>query len=203
MKVSTAQEWLRRWAKRYEKITGYDPEYNDLIKKHESFTAEDFRRIGKWKDGVTTEGRWRPNVASVAYIVWEQATKELPKCPDESRVEVFLKGWSNREYEDIFKNGPRKKHFGLSRASILLHFVSGGRYPIFDSRVRAAIARLLDRPQLADTTASYLTKFLPVFNELAESCDCKTTEELRMLDKALFAYGALDKSIFLELTATL
>ena len=103
MKVSTTQEWLRRWAKRYEKITGYDPEYNDLIKKHESFTAEDFRRIGKWKDGVTTEGRWRPNVASVAYIVWEQATKELPKCPDESRVEVFLKGWSNREYEDIFK----------------------------------------------------------------------------------------------------
>src|SRR5579862_4325454 len=143
MKTSTPREWLIRWAKRYEDTTDYDPQYKVLIKKYESFSTEDFRRIGKWKDGATTDGQWKANIASVAYLIWEQAAKELPKCPEKSEVEAFLKDWSHRAYEDTFKNGSRRKHFGLSRATTLLHFVSGGRYPIFDSRVRTAIVRLL------------------------------------------------------------
>jgi hypothetical protein len=196
MRDSPPEEWLGRWAKRYEDTTGYDPDYNELIKKYESFTADDFRRIGRWKDGVTAEGRWKPNVASVAYLIWERAAIELPRCPTESGVEAFLKDWANREYEDLTKNGARKKHFGVSRASTLLHFVSGGRYPIFDSRVREAISRLHGRPQLWDTASVYMTKFLPIFNELADCCGCKTTDDFRMLDKALFAYGATDKRMF-------
>src|ERR1700682_1891342 len=106
---------------------------------------------------------------------------------------AFLEDWSNRAYTDIFKNGPRKKHFGLSRATTLLHFVSGGLYPIFDSRVRTAIARLLDHPELPGTISSYLDSYLPLFKELAGRCE---TDDLRMLDKALFSYGALEERTF-------
>ncbi len=191
MRYSTPQEWLRVWAGLYQ---GYDEtEYRDLIEKHKSFSAEDFRRIGKWKDGATTRGYWKPNVASVAYLIWEQAADELPNCPEESEVVAFLEDWSDRAYTDIFKNGPRKKHFGLSRATTLLHFVSGGHYPIFDSRVKTAIARLLDHPELPGTVSSYLDSYLPLFKELADRCE---TDDFRTLDKALFSYGALEERTF-------
>jgi hypothetical protein len=59
MTDSTPQEWLRVWASRYQ---GYDDtEYGDLIEKHKLLSTEDFRRIGKWKDGATTEDQWKPN----------------------------------------------------------------------------------------------------------------------------------------------
>ncbi|MGB8495213.1 MAG: hypothetical protein WCE53_12485 [Candidatus Acidiferrum sp.] len=191
MRYSTPQEWLRVWAGLYQ---GYDEtEYRDLIEKHKSFSAEDFRRIGKWKDGATTQGQWKPNVASVAYLIWEQAADELPNCSEESEVVAFLEDWSDRAYTDIFKNGPRKKHFGLSRATTLLHFVSGGHYPIFDSRVKTAIARLLDHPELPGTVSSYLDSYLPLFKELADRCE---TDGFRTLDKALFSYGALEERTF-------
>lgn len=149
------QEWLRVWAARYE---GYDEkEYADLIAKHKALSAEDFVRIGKWKDGVTTELQWRPNVASVAYLIWMQAAQELPKCPDESAVAAFLDDWSGRTYTDVFeKKGAVEKRFGLARATTLLHFVSGGRSPIFDSRVRTAIARLRDDHLPPNTVRWYL-----------------------------------------------
>ena len=191
MRDSTPQEWVRLWAKRYR---GYNEDvYQDLIEKHMSLSAEDFRRIGKWKDGATTEHQWNPNLASVAYVIWEHAAKKLPKCPEESEVAVFLEDWSNREYTDIFKSGPREKHFGLSRATTLLHFVSGGRYPIFDSRVKTALARLLGQPKLAGTVSSYLETYVPLFKELADLCE---PNDFRMLDKALFSYGALDERTF-------
>ena len=63
-----------------------------LIDKHKLLSAEDFRRIGKWKDDATTENQWKPNVASVAYLIWEQAAEELPKCPDENGIAVFPRG---------------------------------------------------------------------------------------------------------------
>jgi hypothetical protein len=191
MRDSTPREWLCVWAGRYQ---GYDePEYRELIEKHNLLSAEDFRRIGKWKDDATTVNQWRPNVASVAYLIWEQAAEELPKCPDESGVAGFLENWSSRGYEDVFKNGSRTKRFGLSRATTLLHFISGGRYPIFDSRVKTALARLLSQPQLASTVRSYLDSYIPIFKELADICE---TNDFRMLDKALFSYGALDERIF-------
>lgn len=146
-----------------------------------SLSAEDFRVIGKWKDNAYTEARWKPNVASVAYLIWEQAAKELPKCPEERSVASFLEDWSNRAYTDDFKSGSLRKHFGLSRATTLLHFVSGGRYPIFDSRVRTALARLLDRPELQVTLDAYLNSCLQIFRGLA---DCCHMDDYRMLDKA-------------------
>jgi hypothetical protein len=194
MRDSTPQEWLNWWARRYGYQSDDDPEYRDLIEKHKSLSAEDFRRIGKWKDGVAKEGnQWKPNVASVAYLIWERAAEELPRCPEESAVAAFLEDWSNRAYTDVFKNGPRKKRFGLSRATTLLHFVSGGRYPIFDSRVKTAIARLLGQPELPGTVRAYLDSYRPLFGELAERCE---TPDVRMLDQALFSYGALEERSF-------
>jgi hypothetical protein len=193
MRQSTPQEWLCRWATRYELASIDDGEYRALIERHKTFTADDFIRIGKWKDGATTEGRWKPNVASVAYLIWLQAAKELPKYPEENRVKDFLDDWSTRAYADVFESGSRNKRFGLSRASTLLHFVSGGRYPIFDSRVRTAIARLLGQPEPADTVKSYMDSYLPLFRELAGCCE---TDDFRKLDKALFSYGAFEQVEF-------
>jgi hypothetical protein len=78
-----------------------------------------------------------------------------------------------------------KKHFGLSRATTLLHFISGGRYPIFDSRVRKAMTRLLNCP-VPKTGRWYLDSYRPLFSEVAALCG---TEDFRMVDKALFSYG--------------
>ena len=183
---TTPREWLIWWSAHYRHEEGDDDAYDDLIEQHKSFSAEHFRDIGKWKDNAYTETRWRPNVASVAYLIWEQAAAELPSCPEETEVAAFLTDWSNRTYTDKFSRRAVKKRFGLSRATTLLHFVSGGRYPIFDSRVRTAIAALLERPELSDTLGSYMDCCLPLVNELVECCEAK---DIRMLDEALFSNG--------------
>lgn len=184
------KEWLHAWAAQYG---GYDEkEYDDLIAKHTSLSAEDFVRIGKWKDDVTTELQWRPNVASVAYLTWMQAAQELPQCPKEGDVAAFLDDWAGRTYTDEYKNGSkREKHFGLSHATTLLHFVSGGRFPIYDKRVRTAIARLSKSSLPPNTVRWYLDSFCPLFLELATLCE--TGDDLRMLDRALFSYGSSEK----------
>jgi hypothetical protein len=194
MRDSSPQEWLSWWAKRYDEETDDDREYHEIIRGHHSFSAQDFVRLGKWKDGVTTEAQWKPNVAKVAFPIWTEAAERLPKCPEEGSALSFLEEWSGKAYTDVYKNGPRTKRFGMSRATTLLHFLSGGRYPIYDSRVRTAIARLLHQPALPDEVSAYAERFLPIFSELANSCK---TDDLRMLDKALFAYGALDERTYL------
>jgi hypothetical protein len=189
VKDSTPQEWLRLWSGRYPPDD--EPEYRDLIANYGSLSADEFERIGKWKDGVgKSTGRWMPNVASVAYLIWMQAAQKPPKCPEEDEVEAFLDGWSGRTYTDVFPNKSVEKHFGLSRATTLLHFVSGGRYPIFDARVRTAIGRLLGSSVPPYTVRWYLESCCPLFRELAALCE--TGDDLRNLDKALFSYGAFE-----------
>jgi len=189
---STPQEWLRAWANLYQ---AKDDEYSSLIAtaRRQSLADEDFIRIGKWKDRAKTETRWKPNVASVAYLIWKQASKELPACPKDNEVEAFLNEWSKRTYIDKFPNGAaKKKRFGLSRATTLLHFISGGRFPILDSRTRGAIARLYDCPARNDVHW-YLNVFWRRFSELAALCG--TMDDLRRLDKALFSYDSFEKLI--------
>ncbi len=177
------EEWLRVWASLYpNKYAGY----SELIARHKSFSAADFIKIGKWKDGAKTEGRWKPDVSSVAYQIWMQAASELPKCPEESRVAGFLDYWSNRKHTGKDKNGTWEKRFGLSRATALLHFISGGHYPIFDSRVRKALARLLNSRVPPKTVRWYLDSYCPLFSEIAALC---RAEDFHMVDKALFSYG--------------
>ena len=170
-RTSQPREWLESWAALYPGTD--DLEYHRLIARHESLAAADFEEIGQWKDGAGAEkdgewkknGRWKPNVASVAYEIWMKAAAELPKCPNENRaadVTDFLNDWSNKEYTD-----PKPKHFGLSRATTLLHFISGGRFPIFDSRVRNAMARLLLNSSFPNTVRCYQESYCLRFSELA------------------------------------
>ena len=197
MKCSTPQEWLRRWSKRYdeEESKKYVEEYKYLIAHYKSYCADDFRRIGKWKDSVTTMDRWKQDVASVAYLIWEHSAATLPTCPDDAGTAAFLDQWANLTYTDTFKAGPRKKRFGLSRATTLLHFLSGGLYPIFDSRVKTGLARLCGGRELEDDVSTYLTSCVPLVRQLARQCG---TDDIRLIDKALFSYGAMDKRAFIS-----
>jgi len=192
LRDSPPREWLRVWAARYQ--SDDDLEYSELIAKHESLSATDYERIGKWKDGVETALQWRLNVTSVAYLIWMEAAVALPRCPAESDVESFLDSWSRKAYRDEYKSGSREKHFGLSRATTLLHFVSGGRFPIFDARVRTAIFRLLGPPVPLNTVRWYLDSCCPLFAELAALCEAD--DDVRILDKALFSYGSFTAIAF-------
>jgi hypothetical protein len=185
---TTPQEWLRLWADRYPSDK-YDAEHDALIAKRESLSPADFERIGRWKDAAKTDAKWKPNVASVAYDIWMQAASELPRCPDESRVVDFLRDWSERKYTNKFTSRTVEKRFGLSRATTLLYFVSGGRFPIFDSRVRRAIRRLCN-VAAPDTVSCYMDLYRPAFLEVAGQCG---TQDLRRVDQALFSYG--DKTL--------
>ncbi len=82
MRPCAPKEWLRWWAERYDAETGDDKEYHKIIRRYQSFSAQDFVLIGKWKDGVTTEAQWKPNVAKVAFAIWTEAAESLPRCPE-------------------------------------------------------------------------------------------------------------------------
>lgn len=183
-KDASPEEWLDIWAHRYP--SGSYPGYEELIAKHKSLSAPDIVRIGKWKDGVKTDSKWKENVAMVAYPIWIQAASELPPCPADGEVAVFLENWSERKYVNKYKSaGVQEKKFGLSRATTLLHFLSGGHYPIFDSRVRRALRRLLGI-RVGNTSIWYVNRYCGLFREIASVC---ATKDLRKVDEALFSYG--------------
>jgi hypothetical protein len=163
----------------------YNSEHDSLIAKHEPLSPEDFERIGRWKDAAEAESKWTLNVASVAYQIWMQAVSQLPRCPDESLVPDFLRDWSEKKYINHYGSGAREMSFGLSCATTLLYFISGGRFPIFDSRVRKAMTRLLNSP-IPNKVRWYVDTFRPLFREIVALCGA---ESGRMVDKALFSYG--------------
>jgi hypothetical protein len=132
--------WVTWWAGRYN--DGDNPQYFDLIAKQGKLSAEDFEQIGKWKERCLKPGndRWKTGTPT-AYDVWMQAKAQLPKCPDMTGITAFLTDWSERTFSAAGKD-QRRQRFGLSRATTLLHFLSGGEYPILDSRVVTAMIRL-------------------------------------------------------------
>jgi len=177
------KEWASQWASLYD---GYDEQdYWSLINKDGLLTASDFELMGRWKDNAPKESdRWKANVATVAYDVWIEAANHPPKCPSDEDVADFLRSWSERKYRSG-KSG--QKSFGLARATTLLHFISAGRFPIFDSRVVEAIGWLLGI-EPSNTVASYLV-CCPLLEQLAAVCGTSDAAGRRKLDKALFAFG--------------
>lgn len=179
--------WLRQWSSLYPALAGYDEDiYRALIRRHQTLTTVDFEQIGRWKDDARSEAKWKPNVASVAHDVWMQAAVELPREPHASDLPVFLDRWAERTSHYVYRSGKSStQRFGLSRASTLLHFISGGRYPIFDSRVIAALTHLLGQaPEY--TIRWYLGSLCQI---IADMADCCGTKDHRTIDQALFCYG--------------
>lgn len=190
---ATPQEWVQAWADRYDSFNSDGDDqagYEYLIKNYASPSKEYFERMGQWKDDAYhSPNKWRNNVASVAYEVWKRAAEKLPRCPKEEGVASFLDSWAKESYTDRYASGSRTKRFGLSRATALLHFISGGKYPILDSRVRAALTRLCSPAPVADASPeNYLKIYCPLIKEIAVFCGVEN--EPRKLDKALFSYGA-------------
>jgi hypothetical protein len=178
--------WVTWWAVRWG--DGDNPQYFDLIEKQGTLSGEDFEQMGKWKEGCLKpgNGRWKTGTPT-AYDVWMKAKAELPHCPDKIGITAFLADWSNRKF--AAGKGQRKR-FGLSRATTLLHFVSGGEYPILDSRAVTAMIRLGSPIEDDGSIGGYLNSFCPLFFDLAVVCGLSGVRGLRKLDNALFNYGA-------------
>ena len=159
--------WLTRWAARYG--DGDNPVYFVLIAKQGRLSSDDFEQVGRWKEGCLkpSNGRWKTGTPT-GYDIWMQARAQAPKCPEQSELPGFLKDWKERTFVAGKKGDLILRHrFGLSRATTLLHFISGGRYPIFDARVATALIRLGSPTE--ETIDGYLI-FCPLFSEIAAVC---------------------------------
>jgi hypothetical protein len=98
-----------------------------------------------------------------------QIKAELPKYPPEDGITAFLKNWSEKTFAAGIRSGRALQYrFGLPRSTTLLHFISGGEYPIYDSRVATAMTRL--GSPIADNVDAYLNSFCPLFSDLASVC---------------------------------
>jgi len=177
--------WLREWGDDFPKEK-YPP-LDHFLREPASLTPEDFEYLGRWKDGALKgEKKWKPNVASVAFPIWMQAAHELPGTRIEHlEVPGFLAEWSAKTYADEFSSRTVQKRFGLARATTILHLLSRGTYPIFDSRVRRAFRRLTGA-KAYDRVDWYLGSYLPFFSQLISEC---RTDDKKAVDNALFMYG--------------
>jgi hypothetical protein len=124
------------------------------------------------------------------FKAWTEIAQQMPKCPAAGDVRGFLKagprlsiGMNTRVAKPLISA------FGLSRATTLLYFLSGGAYPIFDSRVRTALARLLRSRVDYDLQAYQQIVGLRVRDfAILLSLQERTTGE-QTIDRALFSYG--------------
>jgi len=201
--------WLQKWSELFlssDERREDDRVYESLIQKKGKLSGEDFEQIGRWKEGCLLKGdgkehgRWKPKTPA-AYDVWMEAKRNPPLLPpdgnlDDKFAENFLKEWSEKRFAMPSKGGKvRNVRFGLSRASTLLHFLSGGRFPIYDSLVWYALRRMTLRLPWEMTIDPYLKQFCHHFYSIASSCglDKNRTDELRKLDNALRCYGKRER----------
>jgi hypothetical protein len=190
--TTDARAWLSHWAARYPR--GKYPSISHLIAAGSSgsLSSQDFEWIGKWKDGAFSTRKWKPNIASVAYPIWMQASSQLPgiRITDDLAAREFLIAWTTKTYRNFYRNGlEREPKFGLSRASTLLHLVSGGNFPIFDSNVRRAVKRLTGRSAKKDDIEWYLCSYRQLFQHVMDECK---EIDVRRVDEALFSFGNRD-----------
>ena len=97
-----AARWLRVWAELYPEKDYDRAEYGELIANHKIFAANDFIRIGKWKDGARTESKWKANVDQVAYQILTQAAWKCQNVRKEVECQTF---WTTGPTESTPMNG--------------------------------------------------------------------------------------------------
>ncbi len=202
---TSCNQWVDAWSREYDSGKYPDKVYDYLVNKAGQMSGRDICILGAWKDGALKKGcdrefgpdavddklfsrKWSSAAAGAAYEVWNRAAQGLGGQMANgfpSDTGTFLTDWSVSRG----KCGARIKRFGLARASTLLHFISGGRYPIFDSRVRLALKKLTGEKAIK-TVEWYLNRFCGLFRELQTECGVQS--DPRKLDKALFAYGGKD-----------
>jgi hypothetical protein len=180
-------DWVTKWAALYGEDESDNPEHDALVEKDGLLSREDFERVGRWKEGCPKgHGGWKSGTPR-AYDVWTQGMAELPRCPAEDHIAEFLACWSEKKFwAGTTKGRHLEPSFGLSRGTTLLHLVSGGRYPIVDTRVEVAMSRLGSPIEM--TVDGYLS-FCTLFLELASACGVSGKKGLRKLDTALFCHG--------------
>lgn len=196
--------WVSKWNALFlldKEHEADDAVYKSLMEKRGKLSGADFEQIGQWKEGCLPKtdgkvnGKWQPNT-SAAYDVWMQAEENPPERPAEDKIDEewareFLEDWSERKFAKPATGGiVQDTRFGLPRASTLLHFVSGGRFPIYDSWVWYGAKQLGRRLPYEMTVDAYLNKFCPLSTALASECGLsQNTDDLRKLDNALRCYG--------------
>lgn len=200
--------WLQKWAELFlssEERREDDRVYESLVRRGQ-LSGEDFEQIGRWKEGCipkigTEHGRWKP-LTSAAFDVWMQAKESPPEVPESDKItedfaHKFLSDWQERKFFKPVKGGKiQDTRFGLSRATTLLHFISGGRFPIYDSFVWYALRRMgTPLPwQMTVNVDAYLKTFYPLFYSIASRCGLSSSpEDLRRLDNALRCYGRRER----------
>jgi len=197
--------WLQKWAELFlssGERQGDNQVYESLVRKTQ-LSGEDFEQIGRWKEGCiprigTEHGRWK-RLTSAAFDVWMQAKESPPQVPadkfSKDSARKFLLDWQERKFRKPVKGGRvQDTRFGLSRATALLHFMSAGRFPIYDSFEWYAFRRMGTPLPWEVTVDVYLEKFCPLLCSVASRC-CLThsIEELRKLDNALRCYGRRER----------
>jgi len=196
--------WLQKWNGLFlldEEHQEDDAVYKSLMEKRGNLSGSDFERIGQWKEGCLPKPdgkenkKWQPKT-SAAYDVWMQAKATPPENPGEDKIDddwarTFLQTWSDKTFAKPAIGGiVQDTRFGLARASTLLHFISGGRFPIYDSWVWYGAKQLGRRLPYEMSVDAYLTKFCPMFTALASECGLsQNSDDLRKLDNALRCYG--------------
>jgi hypothetical protein len=127
-------------------------------------TGAELRWIGEWKTP-----RIRPQIAQNSEAAVRGVTGAAFLSRDDAmrlRLLLGLRG------------------VGVAVASVVLHFADPRRYPIYDTRVRAALRRLGTRKRFSPTPAGWVD-YAATLRALAEGYGVS----LRTLDKALWRFG--------------
>lgn len=127
-------------------------------------TRAELRGIGEWKSP-----RIRPQIARNTEVGVRGLTEAAFLARDEARRLRLLLGLPG---------------VGLAVASVMLHFVEPGRYPIYDTRVRAALRGLGSRERFASTPAGWIA-----YGHHLRRLARRRRVSLRALDKALWLVG--------------
>jgi len=213
-------EWLTKWSARFDSAKYPEDVYQELVARATKLSDADFDVLGAWKDGalrkydairhsakvdfgncrVSLTKAWSPTAASCAYRVWKkllQHRAELEQHLDRGAFFAFLDQLAQLSYEKASGSGRTDASFGLSRATYVLHLLSGAKFPIYDKNTHLGIHFLTQgrydshtiKKMKTDDPRWYLATFCPIVRTLEEVCAVRDLPSQRALDKALFCYG--------------
>lgn len=206
---TSPHQWLVDWSERFPSKKYPESVYKYLVRRGPDIDRLDVLIMGWWKDAaldlasVPIEGdtnlvptqlrpkirRWKPEAASVHYDGWNWLANNLSTIQG-----IWFGGTEPARLLESLNERRGSRRFGLSRASFVLHVLSRGIYPIYDGNTHRGLYRLTRgtsyegriRASKQQDSNWYLQTFQMIVGQLQAACDC----DVRLLDKALFAYGA-------------